>query len=282
MSIKLTVVQLQSKAYDPQHNRSRTLSAIEHAAAARAQLVILPELVSSGYGFDPDGLRQAAEPVEGPTFKTWFSAAKRLDLFIVGGICEIAGDRLYNSALLVGPDGIIGHYRKLHLFDQEKRIFTPGDRGLPVFDLPFAKIGICVCYDLRFVEVARALALQGADLIAVPTAWTGGFDRNPFDAMGFITQVRGVMVQANLNQIFLACASQPGIGNGLRFLGSSLITDPYGEPLAGPLGPDDEDTLTAEVDFSLAQAARVRSELIRPRSDRRTDIYGVTVGGQSY
>ncbi|MBN9022844.1 MAG: hydratase [Rhizobiales bacterium] len=282
MSLRVAVVQARAALYRPEENRARSVALVEEAAAAGASLVILPELMVSGYGVDRDGLSASAEALEGPTLAAWRSVAARLGVHVVGGFCERDGDRLYNAAMMVGPDGLVGHYRKLHLFDAEKTVFTPGDLGLPVYELPFGIVGLCVCYDLRFVEVVRALALRGAELVAVPTAWVGGFDANPFDAMGYIGQARGAIVQANLSQVFLCCASQWGAGEGGRFLGSSLVVDPYGTVLAGPLGPDEAGIAIAEVDVAASRAARVRSPLVRPREDRRTDVYRIEVGGSAY
>ena len=112
--------------------------------------------------------------------------------------------------MVVGPDGVELHYRKLHLFDTEKQAFAPGDLGLPVVELGFGVVGLCVCYDLRFVETARALALQGAELILVPTAWLTGFDQVRWRDDGLAPQAQGAVLQANLNQSFIACASQAG------------------------------------------------------------------------
>ena len=170
------------------------------------------------------------------------------------------------------------HYRKLHLFDGEKLVFAPGDKGLGVAETPYGRIGLCVCYDLRFVEVMRALALAGADIVAVPTAWVKGFDRVTRDGDGLIAQARGAIVQANLNQAYVVCASQGGSAGQIRFLGSSLIADPYGMLLAGPADELGETTLIAQVDLDTVQRAQVRSELIMPRADRRTDVYAVRLG----
>jgi predicted amidohydrolase len=276
----VAVVQMTGVPCEPALNRARTVERLEQAAAAGAGLIVLPELVISGYGLDRSGLATCAEPVDGPTLAAWQAVAAGRGCYIAGGFCEAAEGRLYNSAMLVGPDGLVGLYRKLHLFDGEKAVFAPGDRGLPVYDLPFGSVGLCVCYDLRFVEVVRALALQGADIIAVPTAWVGGFDAAPVDSGGLITQARGAAVQANLSQVFLACASQGGVAGDTHFLGSSMLVDPFGTLMAGPLGRDADETLLADIDLADAARARVRSPLIRPRDDRRTDLYGVALAGR--
>lgn len=276
------LLQMHTEPYALNENLARTIDGIDKAASAGADLIVLPELVASGYGLDREGLHRSSDSINGAVFSAWSEAAVRRNVFIVGGFCERADGKLYNSVLIIGPCGLVGHYRKLHLFDGEKNVFARGDLGLSVYSLPFANVGVCVCYDLRFVEVMRGLALQGAELIVVPTAWISGFDQKSRDASGMIGQARGVLVQANLNQVFVACASQCGTGGNLQFLGSSLVSDPYGELLAGPMAQDDEGMALAEIDVAVARAACVRSELIRPRQDRRTDIYGLVVGGSTY
>lgn len=255
------------------HNRARTLDFIHAAADRDARIVVLPELAVSGYCLDRTVLETAAEELNGETLEAWARAAARLNVVVVGGFCEKAEGRLYNSALIVGPNGLLLHYRKLHPFDREKLIFAPGDLGLRVVETPFGRIGLCICYDLRFVEVMRGLALQDADLIAVPTAWVNGFDQAARDGDGLISQARGAAVQANLNQVFVACASQSGAAHGTRFLGSSLVVDPFGHVLSGPLDECVEGMIIAPFERTRVRDAQNRSELIQPRSDRRSDVY---------
>lgn len=273
--MKIAVVQFAAEAYRPSENRRRSVEFIEEAAGRGAGLVILPELAISGYALDAGRLAEVAEPLDGPTLECWTLAAAEYGVLVAGGFCEKGVGVLYNSAILVGASGALLHYRKLHLFDRERGVFSPGDLGLPVVDTPLGRIGLCVCYDLRFVEVARLLALQGAALVAVPTAWVGGFDQVPRDKEGYITQARGAVVQANLNQVYIACASQAGVRVDQRFLGNSLIVDPFGKVLVGPLDDISERVLIADYDAGVALVAQHRSELVNPRDDRRTDVYGM-------
>lgn len=282
MPVKIAVVQFSAEAFRTLQNRRRLAARIEEAADHGAKLVILPELSVSGYVLDKAGLAEVAEELDGPTLQSWTALASQRAVLIAGGFCEKSGGKLFNSAMLVGPTGVLLHYRKLHLFDQERSIFSPGDLGLPVADTMLGKIGLCVCYDLRFVEVVRLLALQGATLAAVPTAWVGGFDQAPRDFEGFITQARGALVQANLNQIYIACASQSGSVMNHTFLGNSVIADPYGKVLSGPLDGVTEQTLIADFDASVALAAQHRSVLVNPRFDRRTDVYGVRLNDRVF
>jgi predicted amidohydrolase len=282
MTVRVATVQFTTHPGQPAQNRARALQQIELAATAGAQVIVLPELAISGYTVDATQLRKAAEPLHGETMSSWSEAAQRRGVVIVGGFCESVGELLFNAAIMVGPQGLLLHYRKLHLFDAEKLVFAPGDLTLRPVDTPFGRIGVCVCYDLRFVEVMRALALQDADLIAVPTAWVGGFDKAPRDGDGLIGQARGAIVQANLNQVYVACASPGGSTSEANFLGSSLVADPYGQILVGPMPADDQGIVMADMELSVVQQAKQRSELIRPRLDRRTDIYGVSVAGHTF
>jgi N-carbamoylputrescine amidase len=224
---------------------------------------------------DAWGLFPIAEPVPGPSTESWTALARASSGYVVGGLCERDGERLYNAAVAVGPDGVIGHYRKAHLFAEEKVAFAPGDLGFPVFRTRFGTIGMCVCYDLRFVEVVRLMALQGADLVCVPTAWLPGFDQERWDRDGMSPQGRGAELQANLNQVFVAAASQAGSHGGCEFLGSSILVDPFGRRVVGPLSGSDDEIVVAPIDISMAKRAQVRGEMIAPRADRRTDLYGI-------
>ncbi|WP_315927613.1 nitrilase-related carbon-nitrogen hydrolase [Mesorhizobium sp. SP-1A] len=281
MSTLVAAAQFTAEPGRCDENRTRTLRLVEEAAGRGANLVVLPELAVSGYTLRGEILFAAAEPLDGPTLRAWTDAAQKHSLLIAGGFCEVEGDRLFNSAVLVGPQGMLLHYRKLHLFDREKLVFARGDKGLEVVDTSIGRIGMCVCYDLRFVEVMRALALAGADIVAVPTAWVGGFDKVPRDGDGLIGQARGAIVQANLNQTYVVCASQGGSADEINFLGSSLICDPYGALLAGPASDDIEETIIAPIDIANVQKAQLRSDLIRPRADRRTDVYGLKLGDRN-
>ena len=278
--VKVGIAQISGEPYAVDANRSRCEDALERAFGEGADLVVLPELIVSGYGTNGDRLVEIAEPVPGPTTESWAAIAGAADGYIVGGLCERDGERLFNTAVAVGPDGVIGHYRKAHLFSEEKLAFTPGDLGFPLVTTRFGTIGLCVCYDLRFVEVVRLMALQGAELICVPTAWLPGFDEQLWDHEGMSPQGRSTEVQANLSQVFIAAASQVGHHGGYDFLGSSILIDPRGERTIGPLSGTEEEVVVGTVDLSQASRAQTRGDLIVPRLDRRTDIYGVAVGDQ--
>ena len=276
--VSIGLVQAGSEPLDVDANRSFLASRTEQAFRRGAQVVILPEMSATGYTTDKHGLALAAEPVAGPTTSSWMDLASTYGGYVVGGFCEAYEGELFNTAAIVGPEGVVLHYRKLHLFADEKNAFEPGNLGLPVVRTELAVLGLCVCYDLRFVEVARVLALKGVELLCVPTAWISGFDSVPQEA-GICSQAQGAVVQANLNQIFIACASQVGLHGGYRFLGSSVLADPFGDLICGPLSGTEEEDGVVLADMGVVEEAAQRGPLITPRDDRRTDLYGVAIDG---
>jgi predicted amidohydrolase len=264
-------------------NRRVALDRARAAFAAGADIVVLPELAISGYVVEPDRARSVAERVDGPTVTAMRTEAARGGGIIVYGFCEEADGRLFNTVVAVDGDRVLLHYRKLHLFDEEKAAYTPGDLGLPIVETRFGVLGACICYDLRFVEVLRSLSLRGADLVFAPAAWVGGFDRS-VPVAGATRHVDSVLAQANLDQVAVVAVSQVAGAShgGPATLGGSVACDAYGELLAGPLSRTRPDSAAVVVDIEAVRAARRRSETIRPREDRRTDVYAVTYRGESW
>jgi predicted amidohydrolase len=280
--VRVAIAQLRLDAADDSARGEALEAAIARASELAADLVVLPELAASGYLLDDAHLQRVAEHIDGsgPMLSTWRAAAARHQIAVIGGFAERRDDgRLANAVAAIERDGsIVGHYRKLHLFAAEHDIFVPGDVGLPIVEIAGAAVGILVCYDLRFPEAARILALRDAELVAVPTAWVAGFDRQPPEAE--IGQVRGALVQANLDQVFIACADQVGREGPHEFLGRSLVVDPFGTAVLGPLDPCTENVAMVEIDLASVRAARHRGDGINPRSNRRTDVYDALLGYQ--
>ena len=275
--------QLDVVAGRPEENLETALRRSTAAFEAGADIVVLPELAISGYVLDPQVARDCAEPLAGASLQELGALARKYEGLIAYGFCEEADQGLYNSVALVGgprPDDVALHYRKLHLFDREKDTFLPGNLGLPVAETPFGNIGICVCYDLRFVEVMRSLSLRGADLVLAPAAWVGGFDRT-VPASGPTGHAASLLAQANLDQVAVVAVSQvAGESNGgPSTLGGSIACDAYGEILCGPLSRTTADSDIAAVDIAAVRSARIRGERIHPRDDRRTDVYALQFEG---
>lgn len=277
--MKVAVSQVEAVALDREANVAATVEAIAAAAGEGAGLAVLPECVTTGWLNDREVIAPLAEPGDGsgPALAAWRAAAGEHGVAVIGGFAERDGERLFNSVAVIDAGGeLLGTYRKLHLFGGESQTFEPGDRGLPIFELDGLRVGVLVCYDLRFPEAMRLLALEGAELIAVPTAWVAGFDaQTPSGEGGRVGQVEGALVQANLNQVFVACADLTGTTGEATFLGRSLVASPYGEPLAGPLPAAGSGLAVAEVSAEEARAAADRGPGISPRHDRRTDVYSL-------
>ena len=277
---RIGLAQILSRPGAAEANRKAGVDAVASLFEDGADVVVLPEMAVPWYTTHREALQPLAETLDGPTVSAWQEQADRHGGLVVGGFCERSGDTIYNSAVAVDPGGVVAHYRKLHLFDVEKHCFTAGDTGLTVVETAHGTIGLCICYDLRFVEVVRVLALRGADLICVPTAWVRGFDRRQYRDGELIAHAEGALVQANLSQVFIACTSQVGAGDSVELLGSSVMADPYGRMAGGPLSTVREQLEIVDVDLSEARRAQARSELIQPRADRRTDVYGILHEGE--
>ena len=280
--IRTAVCQYAPVLGDLPANVEKGAQAIQEAAENGADLIVLPEMANSGYVvFSSAEARSLAErPEESPAIARWQQLAQEYDSYIVAGFGEKVSDtELYNASLVIGPNGILGTYRKTHLFYEEKLYYRPGNLGYPVFDLPFGRVGILICYDLRFPEASRILALRGADVICVPTNWVSMMTPDRlWDSQGYCQANYVALANAVMNQVFMACADRVGEERGVQFLGCSLIIDPAGTPLAGPASADGDEVLVAEVNLSSARRAKHRNDLNHAWLDRRTDLYSSTLG----
>lgn len=279
--------------FDPQvglenkeKNLARTLHLVNQAADNGATLIVLPELANTGYAFTTreEAYAHAEEVPDGPTTRAWREAARDRRVHIVGGLTERDGTRLYDTAVLTGPDGFIGRYRKTHLWNREKLFFTPGDLGYPVFETRIGRIGLLVCWDIWFPEVPRLLAVQGADIICSPSNWV--WTPPPlFDASGTCMAVYLTMTASHVNNVFFVAADRVGTDRGAKFLGCSVITGTDGWPLAEVATPVDETIVYAGLDVMSARSAPIWNQLNDLPRDRRTDLYDDRLGyrgGQAF
>lgn len=272
-TVKIACIQMQPNIGEPIGNRDASLWLIEAAAREHAKIIVLPELANSGYVFDStEETRSLAEEIPaGPSCQEWMAIAQRLELYIIAGVAEREGDTLYNAAVVIGPEGYIGKYRKLHLWNNENVHFSPGNLDVPVFDTPFGRIGVAICYDGWFPEVYRMCALQGADLVCVPTNWVPMADQPVGQEPMAVTLT---MAAAHSNSIFIACADRVGTERGQEFLGKSLIVDCSGWPLAGPASTVNEEIIYAEINLGDARRKRQLNHFNQLLGDRRGDVYG--------
>lgn len=272
--VKIAAAQYEPRIGDLQHNRAEAVRWVEAAADRGAQLVVLPELASSGYVFatqeEAAGLSEDAGG--GAIVSALTEVCSRHQMFAVSGLAERSGDRRYNSAVLVGPSGRLATYRKVHLFNHEQTWFHPGDE-LIVIDLPFGRVGMMICFDIWFPEVARGLALQGAEIIAVPTNWVSSFKRTVYDERGYCQGDIMAMAAAAANGAVVVCADRIGVERGVPFLGASIIVGADGWPVAGPASAEGPELLVADVDLESVETARCRTPRNHLLSDRRPDVY---------
>jgi N-carbamoylputrescine amidase len=271
--VTIASIQMAPRVGEKSRNVARSIELIERAAAGGAQVAVLPELCNSGYVFESrDEAFALAETIDdGETIRAWAMLAARLRITLVAGFAEREGDRLYNSAAVISPQGVLGRYRKLHLWCDEQLFFEHGNLGVPVFHTPYGRIACAICYDIWFPEVFRAAALEGADLLCVPTNWV------PMPA-----QPEGLPVMANMlamggahaNGLVVAAADRVGTERGQPFLGRSIIVDSHGWPAAGPASATEEEVLLATVNLADARRNRQLNAFNHVLRDRRTDLYG--------
>lgn len=252
--MKVGYVQFRPLLGQPEANHERLAELIPKAADA--DLLVLPELANSGYNFtSQQEADQTAESADNGPFVLFLTEmAARHDLHIVAGLNESDGDKRFNTSVVIGPNGVTGKYRKIHLFVNEPDFFSPGDLGLPIFDLGDYKVGMLICFDWLFPEIWRILALKGADMIAHPSNLV---------IPGFCQRV--MPSHALINGLYTITANRIGAEGQLTFTGLSTIADPQGQVLAqGPQA--DEDVRVVEIDLALA-----RDKTITPRNDRLAD-----------
>lgn len=242
-------------------NLAALSAGVEVLAAAGADLVVAPEAAMHGFGTPDLPLAPVAEPVDGPFVTALATAAKDHGVTVLAGMFEpVEGDpsRAYNTVVAVGPDGeLIGRYRKQHLFDalgwvesQRLQPGTPQDRL--VFKCADVTVGVMTCYDLRFPELARALADDGCDVIAVPSAWVAG----PLKEEQWATLVRARAIE---NVVYVAAADQPAPA----YAGRAMVVDPFGVVVAS-LG-ERPGQVTGEIDVDRLAECRRRMPSLQHR-----------------
>ncbi len=256
---------------DPDANRETAARAVQDAAAQGARLVVLPELSDSGYVFTgPDEARGlATRATDNPTLRQWQKLATAARCAVVGGFCELGDDGLlYNSAALVDESGTRAVYRKAHLWDREKLVFTPGADAPPVVSLPYGRVAVMICYDLEFPEWARLAALDGADLIAAPVNWPVA----PCPAGERPAEVVKAQADASVNGVYVVVADRCRTERGVDWISGTVIVGPDGYLMAGPVLADRPAVLVADCDLPAARDKRInsRNDLFR---DRRPELY---------
>jgi len=275
-SWKIAGVQIGCRLADVAYNRENIRARLHEAAGQGARLVVFPECILAGYGYDSfDEALPHAEPLPGPTTDILAADCRALNVFCVIGMLERDGGRLFNSCALIGPDGYIARYRKVHLpILGVDRFTAPGDEPFAVHDLGGLKLGINICYDGSFPESSRVLALLGADLVVLPTNWPTGART----AVLPLTQARAVE-----NHIYYMAVNRTGEERGFRFIGNSRVVDFGGNIMTSSTGDLDE-ILFADIEPEKARAKQVvivpgKYEVNRV-GHRRPEMYGPMMGSR--
>ncbi|MFQ6347659.1 nitrilase family protein [Pseudomonas sp. R11F] len=257
----------------------QSLALATEAVNGGANLIVLPELSNCGYFFSSrqDAFDHAETVPDGASVRAWIDFACRHQVYLVAGLSEIDDTRLFNTAVLLGPDGFIGKYRKAHLWNLEKLWFSPGDTGFPVFETPIGRIGLLICWDIWFPEVPRILSQQGADIICSLNNWV--WTPPPlFDDAGKCMASYLTMTAAHVNNVFIAAASRIGEERDARYLGCSLIAGTNGWPIGAVASPNRQEILFADIDITSARSAPIWNSLNDLQRDRRTDLYDQMLG----
>jgi len=268
--MKIACVQMDVRIGEVERNLDAMEERLRAAAASSSVLTVFPECAVSGYCFENLAeARPFAESVPGPATDRISTLCDELNVYAVFGLIETDGNSVFNTAVLTGPNGVIGSYRKVHL------PFLGVDRHVAFGNQPFAvhaagdlRVGMNICYDSAFPEAARSLALLGADLIALPTNWPPGAE---------CVAAHVLNTRAMENSVYFAAANRVGTERGFKFIGRSRICGPQGETLAA--SEDTSETiLYAEIDPELARSKTAVREpgrhAIDRMADRRPEMYG--------
>ncbi len=267
--VRIAAVQTDPRIMGTEENLDKVLLQIRNAANNGVDLVVFPECALSGYVF---ASREEAMPfmdtIPGQNTDTLITCCNELGVHIIIGLLESDADRCYNAAVLIGPQGLVGKYRKNHLpFLGIDRFIDPGDNPFQVYETPIGRIGMHICYDCTFPESARVMALLGVDIIAL----LANFPEGRENVIKYVINTR-----AYENKVHLVAANRVGRERGTRFIGSSKIVNAWGDTLVQATR-DDEQIIRAEVSLAEARQKRIvfeagKFEIDRLR-DRRPELY---------
>ncbi|QIM15309.1 hydrolase [Leucobacter insecticola] len=258
---RIRCTQLAPRIGDGPGNLAQIETELASAASDGIDLLVLPELATSGYSLTPSEARDAALPADSPVFARWQAILGEHTSAVIG-FCEHGGEDpsgvlIYNSAVILTPGSAPTIYRKLHLWDTEKSIFTPGSDVPPVVDTPFGKLGTVICYDLEFPEMPRSLALRGADVIAVPTNWP--YISRPENEHA--PEVVHAMAAARASGVAIACCDRSGEERGTVWTEGTTVVGTDG-------------WVTGEMAASGRYDAAVELAGDRRRISPRNDVFG--------
>jgi predicted amidohydrolase len=270
LNMKIAGAQMNPWILEKERNLEKCLDNTRIAKKAGAELVVFPECALTGYCFTSrEESFTMAETVPGWSTCTIAALCQELETYVVVGLLEKARDKLYNTAAFLGPGGLIGKYRKNHLpYLGADRFTDHGNKAYQTYTTPIGNIGLNICFDLRFPEPSRIMALKGAEIIVLPTNWPEGAENSP---------EHYVSVRASENRVNCIAVNRVGSERGFKFIGCSKIVDPDGKTLV-EASSNKEEIIYADVDLHAAKNKRV---VIRPGEyelplwdERRPELYG--------
>ncbi|MDS2173697.1 nitrilase-related carbon-nitrogen hydrolase [Nesterenkonia sp. CL21] len=251
-------------------------AAVREAASTGARLIVLPELAFSGYMFaSQEEVRRAAEPLDGPSVTRIMRLSQETGSVIVAGFCEQGdGGAVHNSAMVVQDGEFLGCYRKVHLWDRESELFTPGEGPPLVVDTVVGRLAAMICYDLEMPDWVGTAAAAGADIIAAPCNWPL-LDRPVGERP---LEVVKAQAAAGTFKVHIVVADRCGQERGVDWIGGSVICEDTGYPAAGPATTDDGPARPAVLAADLEPTSS-RNKSLSPRNDvwgdRRPELYWI-------
>jgi predicted amidohydrolase len=266
---KIAAVQMNPKLMKKEKNLEKILAGTREAAANGAQLIVFPECALTGYVFmSREEALPYAEAIPGPATAKVAALCQELGVYVIFGLLETAGDKLYNAAAFTGPDGLIGKHRKTHPpFFGLDRFVDKGDIPFTMHQTPIGNIGMLICHDITFPESARVLMLKGADIIALPTNWPRIVDYVPKHILP---------TRALENHVHIVAVDRVGVEREAKFLGLSRIVNCAMQVKAGA-SITREEIIYADLDLSFP---RMKKMVFGPGwqmdwiNERRPEFYG--------
>ena len=269
-NVKVAAVQMDSKIMGNSENLDRILYETHTAADNGAELIVFPECALTGYVFTSrEEATPYMEPIPGLSIDKLAACCRELGVHVTVGLLETDADRCFNTAVLLGPRGLIGKYRKNHLpFLGIDRFLDPGNEPFRVYQTSIGNIGIHICYDCNFPESARVMTLMGADILVLPTNWPEGRGK----IVNYVVNTR-----AYENKVHLVAVDRVGAERGTKFIGNSKIVDAWGDTLV-QASSDNEEVIYAEVSLADARQKRIVFKAgefeLDFINDRRPELYG--------
>lgn len=276
--VKIAAIQMDPKIMAKRANLDKILFEVKLAANEDADLIVFPECALTGYVFaSRDEAIPFMETVPGPSTDELAICCRELGVHVIAGLLEVDADKCFNTAVLVGPRGLVGKYRKIHLpFLGIDRFIDHGNQPFRVYQTPIGNIGMHICYDCNFPESARVMALLGTDILALPTNWPEGRDK----VAKYVIPTR-----AYENKVHIVAVDRVGRERGTRFIGLSQIVNAWGDTIA-KAGSDNEEVVYAEVSLEEARQKRVVFKAgefeLDFIGDRRPEFYNEITANKSW